>query len=135
MKTEPGKYITMQNKVEEISIRKLLQYAALPPTETSILDMVEMGRDVDRNGVRDPIVIWVNVIDRTIRLDSGNHRVYMMPLMGWSRLPCVCRISNRSVGDPSNGTHWFFSGDIKLEPYFTEEYYEKPSLVIQDILE
>ena len=30
--------------IEEISIRKLLQYAALPPTETSILDMVEMDQ-------------------------------------------------------------------------------------------
>jgi len=123
------------NIVEEISIQKLLQYAAMPPTSVDALDMVELGRDVDRNGVKDPIVIWVNIVDRTIRLDSGNHRVYMMPLMGWTHLPCICRISNRSVGDPANGNHWYFSSDIKLDPYFVEEYDERPSLVIRGILD
>ena len=121
--------------IEEISIRKLLQYAAMPPTPADALDMVELGRDVERNGVKDPIVIWVNVVDRTIRLDSGNHRVYMMPLMGWTHLPCICTISNKSVGNPANGSHWYFSSDIKLDPYFVKEYDEKPSLVIQGILE
>lgn len=125
----------MLNLVEKISIRKLLQWAAMPPTPADALDMVEMGRDVDANGVRDPVVIWVNIIDRTIRLDSGNHRVYMMPLMGWTHLPCICRISNRSVGDPANGSHWYFSSDIKIPPYFKEEYDERPSLVITGILD
>ena len=123
------------DKVENISIKKLLQYAALPPTPADALDMVEMGRDVDRNGVKDPVVIWVNIIDRTIRLDSGNHRVYMMPLMGWTHLPCICRISNRSVGDASNGSHSYFSSGIKIPPYFKAEYDERPSLVIEGILD
>ena len=120
--------------VEEISIQKLLQWAAMPPTPVDALDMVELGRDVDRNGVKEPIVIWVNIIERTVRLDTGNHRVYMMPLMGWTHLPCICRISNRSVGDPANGSHWYFSNDIKIPPHFTEEYNERPSLVIEGIL-
>jgi len=97
--------------------------------------MVEMGRDVDANGVRDPVVIWVNIIDRTIRLDSGNHRVYMMPLMGWTHLPCVCRISDRSIGDTTNGHHFYYSTDIKIPPYFRTEYDERPSLVIEGILD
>jgi len=125
----------MHKLAEHISIQKLLQYAAMPPTPVDALDMVELGRDVDRNGVKDPIVIWVNIIDRTIRLDSGNHRVYMMPLMGWTHLPCICRISNKSVGDPANGSHWYFSSDIKIPPYFKEEYDERPSLVIHSILD
>jgi len=102
----PGKYTIMLNLVEQISIKKLLQYAAMPPTAADALDMVELGRDVDANGVKDPIIIWVNIIERTIRLDSGNHRVYMMPLMGWT-----------------------------IPPYFREQYDERPSLVIEGILD
>ena len=125
----------MSNLIEQVHIKKLLQWAALPPTPADALDMVEMGRDVDANGVRDPVIIWVNIIDRTIRLDSGNHRVYMMPLMGWTHLPCVCRISNQSIGDPANGHHFYYSTDIKIPPYFRVEYDERPSLVIARILD
>ena len=125
----------MPSIVEEIAIQKLLQYAAMPPTPVDALDMVELGRDVDRNGVKDPVVIWVNILEITIRLDSGNHRVYMMRLTGWTHLPCVCRISNRSVGDPANGHHFYYSTDIKIPPYFRVEYDERPSLVIAGILD
>ena len=121
--------------IEQISIKKLLQWAAMPPTPADALDMVEMGRDVDANGVRDPVVIWVNVVDGTIRLDSGNHRVYMMPLMGWTHLPCVAKVSDTSVGDSSNGRHFYYSSDVILDPYLTEEYFAKPSSVIQGILD
>ena len=125
----------MPNLIEQVHISKLLQWAALPPTPADALDMVEMGRDVDRNGVRDPVIIWVNVIDRTIRLDSGNHRVYMMPLMGWTHLPCICRVSNTSIGDPANGHHFYYSADIKTSAEgFTEDYYARPSEVIAGVI-
>ena len=116
---------------EQISIQKLLQWAAMPPTPVDALYMVELGRDVDRNGVKDPVVIWVNVIDRTIRLDSGNHRVYMMPLMGWTHLPCICRISDRSVGDPANGHHFYHTDNILFAgDRFEQDFYARPSDVI-----
>jgi hypothetical protein len=117
--------------VEQVPIKKLLAWAALPPTPADALDMVEMGRDVDRNGVRDPVVIWVNIIERTVRLDSGNHRVYMMPLMGWTHLPCVVMVSDRSVGDPANGHHFYPCDDILLDAQgFQQDFYARPSTVI-----
>jgi len=116
---------------EQIAIRKLLQWAAMPPTYADALDLVELGRDVDANGVKDPILIWVNVVDGTIRLDSGNHRVYMMPLMGWTHLPCVVRVSDTSIGDPANGRHFYHSSDILITAEgFEQDFYARPSAVI-----
>jgi hypothetical protein len=125
----------LQGLVEIISIKKLLQWAALPPTPADALDMVELGRDVDANGVKEPVLIWVNAVEGTIRLDSGNHRVYMMPLMGWTHLPCIARVTDTSIGDPANGHHFYYSGDIKLDPYLIESYFAKPSSVIRGILD
>jgi hypothetical protein len=103
----------------------------MPPTPVDALYMVELGRDVDRNGVKDPVVIWVNVVDRTIRLDSGNHRVYMMPLMGWTHLPCVVRVSDTSIGDPANGHHFYYTDDILFAgDRFEQDFYARPSDII-----
>jgi len=125
----------MYKLTEQIPIKKLLQWAAMPPTPADVLDMVELGRDVDRNGVKDPILIWVNVVDGTIRLDSGNHRVYMMPLMGWTHLPCIVRVSDTSIGDPANGDHYYHSSDIRISAEgFTEDYYARPSDVIDSVI-
>ena len=119
---------------ENISIKTLSQWAALPPTPTDVLDMVELGRDVDRNGVKEPVLIWVNVVDRTVRLDSGNHRVYMMPLMGWTHLPCVVMVSDRSVGDPANGNHFYYSDDILVsEEGYETEYLARPSDILANL--
>jgi len=116
---------------EELPISTLLRWAAMPPTYADALDLVELGRDVDRNGVKEPVILHVNIFDKTIRLDTGNHRVYMMPLMGWTHLPCVARVSDTSVGDPANGNHWYHCDRIILPPHgFEQEYYARVSTVL-----
>jgi hypothetical protein len=87
--------------------------------------------DIDQNGIQEPIVIGIGVFSRQIRLETGNHRIYLCPKMGMTHLPCVARVWNYCAFNNGNGDHAFDCPEITVKKqWLEEEYYAKPSDVL-----
>lgn len=98
-------------------------------------DDLALMNDIITNGIRDPIILGIGVYSRKIRLDTGNHRIYLLPRMGVQEVPVVARVGNYCVFSPSNGDHSFNCPWItKKQEWITEEYWAKPNTVL-DIFE
>jgi len=93
------------NISELVSIQFLLRFAACPPTKASWKEITEYAFDMLENGMNTIPLLVVNPIDNEIRLDSGNHRVYFLPLVGVAKIKCECFISNKTIQSSSNGLH------------------------------
>jgi hypothetical protein len=94
-------------------------------------DDLELSMDIDQNGIQEPIVIGIGVFSRQIRLETGNHRIYLCPKMGMTHLPCVARVWNYCAFNNGNGDHAFDCPEITVKKqWLEEEYYAKPSDVL-----
>jgi hypothetical protein len=91
--------------------------------------------DIMQNGIQDPIILGVGVYSRQVRLDTGNHRIYLLPKLGMTHLPVVARVWNYCTFSNGNGDHSFLCPDISVKKqWLEEEYYAKPSDVL-DIMQ
>ena len=63
------------------------------PTPSPNNDL-ELSMDINANGIKEPVIIGVGVFSRQIRLETGNHRIYLCPRMGMTHLPCIARVWN-----------------------------------------
>jgi hypothetical protein len=117
---------------EELSIKFLLQFAAYPPTYLEPFEIGKLAQAVEINGITTPPVLSINPFTGKIRLDSGNHRVYILPCVGIISMPTVAYVCNTDVPSPSNGHHCY---DTNLITYnkndFTKPFYCKPSEVLR----
>jgi len=94
-------------------------------------DDLELSMDINANGIKEPIIIGVGVFSRKIRLETGNHRIYLCPRMGMTHLPCVARVWNYCTFNNGNGDHAFHCPEITVKKQWLEkEYYAKPSDVL-----
>lgn len=101
----------------------------------SPIDDLALMEDIMKNGITDPIEIGVGVWSRKIRLDTGNHRIYLAPRLGMTHLPCICRVSNYATFNIQNGDHTYDTPFItKKQEWINEEYWAKPNTVL-DIME
>jgi len=92
---------------------------------------LELMEDIMQNGIKDPIVLGIGVWSRRIRLDTGNHRIYIAPKLGISHLPVIARVHNYCTFMPENGDHSFECPFITpKKEWLDKEYYAKPSDVL-----
>jgi len=109
-------------------VQLLTQWKNPTPSPNDDLALME---DISKNGITDPIVLGVGVYSRKVRLDTGNHRIYLLPRMGMTHLPVVCRVWNYCTFNNGNGDHSFDCPEISVkQEWINEEYYARPSDVI-----
>jgi len=118
--------------IQQVPIQILKQWRNPTPSPINDLEFME---DLMTNGVTDPVILGVGVFSRHVRLDTGNHRIYLCPRLGMTHLPVVAKVSNYCTFSIGNGDHSFHCPDISVKQEWIEEgYYAKPSDVL-DMLE
>lgn len=124
----------MTYPTELLDLRYLQQFAAYPPTAMTIVDIAELMNDVDKNGQQDPMRLVLDPWKSKIRLDCGNHRVWFMPLLGYTAARVTLLISDNVIVTPENGIHSYeappFVYDVSS---FTSPHMVKPSTVLVDV--
>lgn len=109
-------------------VQLLTQWRTPTPSPNDDFALME---DISKNGMQDPIVLGVGIWSRKVRLDTGNHRIYLLPRMGMTHLPVVARVWNYCSFTNGNGDHSFDCPEITVKKEWLEkEYYAKPSDVI-----
>ena len=94
-------------------------------------DDLALMESIMQNGIQDPLVLSIGVWSRRVRLDTGNHRIYIAPRLGFTHLPVVARVSNYCVHSPGNGDHSYTCQHIlPKREWITEDYYARPSDVL-----
>ena len=111
--------------IQDVPIAILQQWAN---PQYSPNNDLELMTDIMDNGILEPIEIGIGVWSRKIRLDTGNHRIYIGPRLGLTHLSVVCRVWNYCAFSNGNGDHSFDCQHITIKrEWIEEEYYEKPS--------
>lgn len=117
-----------KNLIQNVPVQMLAQWAN---PHYSPNDDLELMSDIMANGIQDPIILGVGVWSRKVRLDTGNHRIYLAPRLGMTHLPVVCRVWNYCAFSNGNGDHSFDCQHISVKKqWLDEEYYDKPSEVL-----
>ena len=94
-------------------------------------DDLALMEDIMQNGIQDPLILSVGVWSRRVRLDTGNHRIYIAPKLGMTHLPVVAYVDNYCVQNIQNGDHSFKCNHITPKrEWINEGYYDKPSNVL-----
>ncbi|WP_318493482.1 ParB N-terminal domain-containing protein [Photobacterium leiognathi] len=75
--------------------------------EGEVVDQEDVWRDIIENGMRDPLLVVISWRYKTIRLESGNHRVKMAKKYGVDRLPVATLVIEEMLLNPGNGSHFF----------------------------
>lgn len=124
----------MHEYVEEVDIRFLQRFAAYPPTYLSPKEICSLTTNIEQEGIKNPLVLSINPFTKKIRLDSGNHRVYVLPCIGYTTLPCVAYVSNTDIVTPSNGDHLYDIYSIKYDTKdYSQPFYCKVSEVLDEV--
>lgn len=119
------------DKIENLEISFLLPLAAYPPTYMSPEEVCHLLRDIEINGILEPAILSINPFTKMIRLDSGNHRVRILPIIGITQFPTTTFVSNIDIPSPGNGIHLYKTDLIKYDrKKYQESFYCKPSEVL-----
>jgi len=114
--------------VQKIPIQLLAPWRNPTPSPNDDLKLI---MDIDKNGITEPVIIGVGAFSRQVRLETGNHRIYLCPRMGMTHLPCIARVWNYCAFNNGNGDHAFNCPEITVKKeWLEEEYYAKPSDVL-----
>ena len=117
--------------IEHLDIKFLRKFAAYPPNYITPRYTFELLSDIEKNGIKDPVVLAINPIKKTIRLDSGNHRVYILPVIGILSIPTIAYVTDVDIPTPANGNHLYKTELIKYNPEeYKSPHYARPSDVI-----
>ena len=117
-----------ENFVQNMPIKLIAPWRNPTPSPNNDL---ELSMDINANGIKEPVIIGVGVFSRQIRLETGNHRIYLCPRMGMTHLPCIARVWNYCAFNNGNGDHAFNCPEITVKKqWLEEEYYAKPSDVL-----
>lgn len=118
--------------IQNLPVQMIAPWRCPMPSPNDDLALIE---DIMTNGIIEPIEIGVGIWSRKIRLNTGNHRIYLAPRLGISHLPCICRVWNYCSFDNGNGDHSYDTPYITIKKkWLDDEYFDKPSEVL-DILE
>jgi hypothetical protein len=60
-------------------------------------------QDIKKNGLKEPFFISIGIKSKTIRLESGNHRIQILK----GNVPCVFFISDFGIINTGNGLHLY----------------------------
>lgn len=98
-------------------------------------DDLALMQDIMLNGIQDPIEIGIGIWSRKVRLNTGNHRIYLAPRLGLTQLPVIARVWNYCAFDNGNGDHAFPCSHITVKKeWIQDEYWSAPSDVL-DVFE
>ena len=81
----------------------VIKMAANPPTPMSNKEWDDLWASLQKNGMKDPLMITTD--GKTMRLDSGNHRIRLFDQHKIDKVPCVIKYAENVVVSPGNGTH------------------------------
>lgn len=91
----------------------------------------ELVEDILANGMQEPLVIGVGLWSRRVRLDTGNHRIYLSPKLELTELPVVCKVGNYCIFDQGNGDHSYSCKYlIPKKQWIKDFYWAKPTQII-----
>jgi hypothetical protein len=62
--------------------------------------------------MQEPLLIVIGYRNKTIRLESGNHRIKTAIEDGYTHLPCAVQVIQREFLEEGNGTHFYDAKDI-----------------------
>ncbi len=69
-------------------------------------------RDIEKNGMLEPLLMVVSGKHRTIRLESGNHRIRTAIGSGYTHIPCSLTVIKEKVLCLGNGEHSFDAAEL-----------------------
>ncbi|MCY9870376.1 hypothetical protein [Vibrio barjaei] len=118
-----------QQKVEEIpcEILQLLSNKSRNPSTDDIDGVIkhesEVFDSIEEQGLRDPLLIVINKEEMTIRLESGNHRIYEALKRGYSSLPTATLVHPSTIINAGNGKHTYNAeGIVDFEAILEQPY-------------
>lgn len=104
--------------VEEIStqfLKKICNPDAKPFTDDLdgyIKAQSVIFDSIEKNGMRDPLLIVISLNHKTIRLEAGNHRIDEAISRGYTHLPVATLVIEDHYLKEGNGTHYFPAENI-----------------------
>jgi hypothetical protein len=99
--------------LKSIANSKSTDYTDMP--DGSIFHQEIIFDSIEKDGMEDPLVIVISVLNKTIRLESGNHRVKIAVNRGYTHLPCTLVIFEKGILLEGNGNHLFKVGSNILD--------------------
>ncbi len=106
------------NLVEEVSTKFLAKICDFDtPDITDDLDnqnknQEEVFSNIEKHGMRDPLLIVISQKHKTIRLESGNHRIRVALERGYTHLPVATLIIEEKLLKEGNGLHTFCASEL-----------------------
>lgn len=106
------------NQVEEIKIsfiEKIRNKESLPTTDDIdgiIKSQSVVFDNIEKNGMRDPLLIVISSKYKTIRLEAGNHRIQEAKKRGYTHLPVAVLVIDEHYLKEGNGKHYYSAEDI-----------------------
>ena len=102
----------LNNSVAEVDVNflsKISNKQTKPYTTDLNENMVHQDvvwDDIEKNGLDEPLLIVIGTKERTIRLESGNHRVNNAIKEGYTHLPVAILIIKDNLLEIGNGKHY-----------------------------
>lgn len=106
------------NQTEEVSVHflnKIRNKKATTETDDLdgfIKDQVTIFNNIEKEGMRDPLLIVISLKHKTIRLESGNHRIQVAIDKGYTHLPVATLIIQEHYLNEGNGKHYYDAKNI-----------------------
>lgn len=71
-----------------------------------------MWENIKEEGLQEPLLIVIGYENKTIRLESGNHRIKTAIEDGYTHLPVAVQIIKDNLLNEGNGTHYTNAKEI-----------------------
>ena len=131
-----------QNKIELIRTDWVYKYRGVDVSPTtslmdgSIVDMDVLWENIESEGMHDPLIMRVGIVNKKMRLEAGNHRIQLFHKHKIKEIPVTVQLRDECgphLGDVMNdATHNFGATDELLISVITEEYM-RPSEVFKSL--
>ena len=105
----------MVQQIDVQFLKKIANPEATNHTDLLNGDIVHQDlvwENIKEEGLQEPLLIVIGYDDKTIRLESGNHRIKTAIADGYTHLPVAIQIIKRSLLEKGNGFHFFDAKDI-----------------------
>lgn len=93
------------NFLKSISNKNSTDFTDLLTGEIVHQDVV--WEDIEKNGLNEPLLIVIGYKNKTIRLESGNHRIKTAIQSGYTHLPVSIIVIQENLLSKVNGEHFF----------------------------
>lgn len=91
--------------LDEIRYKKSTDHTDMP--DGSIHHQNIVFDSIEKDGMEEPLVILISPTKKTIRLESGNHRIKVAIERGYTHLPCSLIIFEEGIIHEGNGDHLY----------------------------